>query len=30
MWGLNGKMCGSAGNWDQLMLSVDTKPLTGS
>jgi hypothetical protein len=30
MRGLSGKMCGSDGNWEQLMLSVDTKLLTGS
>jgi hypothetical protein len=27
---LNGKMCGSDGNWEQLMLSVDMERLTGS
>jgi hypothetical protein len=30
MQGLNGKMCGSDGNWEQLMLSVDIEWLTGS
>jgi hypothetical protein len=30
MQGLNGKMYGSDGNREQLMLSVDTQPLTGS